>query len=111
MRHALSEEEHEWRLKISRGSRFENLIQHIAITLLWRRADIILSILMNFLYSSVFHYNRFSIMCQEKHKNFMYLHMDLQCYIWWKALRRMDCNDNSDFAISYQVYWKCGFQK
>jgi hypothetical protein len=38
-----------------------------------------LRILMKFPCSSVFHYNRFLVMCKEKHINFMYLHMDLQC--------------------------------
>ena len=34
------------------------------------------SILINFPCSSWFHYNRFTVMCQEKHTNFRYLHMD-----------------------------------
>jgi hypothetical protein len=92
MRHTLRWEEPEWCLKISRGSRFENLVQRIAITLLWRRsADTMLSIFMNFPYSSVFHNSRFSVMCQEKHIHFMYLHMDLQCPTGSSSMKTARC--------------------
>ena len=54
-------------------------------------ADMMLSIFKNFPCSLVFHYNRLSVMCQEKHINFMYLHMDLQCPTGSSSLKTASC--------------------
>jgi hypothetical protein len=95
-------EEPKCRFKTSRVSRFENLVRHIAITLLWRLADIMLSILMNFPYSSVFQDISISVVCQEKHINSMYLHMDIQRPTGSSSLKTASC---LCFPAALFIWW------